>query len=65
MKNNNLNLTQYQKEVLIGLMLSDGHISKRSLSNNTMFMVTFSKKFETFALHVKNIFNLFIGFFFL
>lgn len=46
-------------------MLSDGNISKRSLSNNTMFMVTFSKKFETFALHVKNIFNLFIGFFFL
>jgi LAGLIDADG DNA endonuclease family protein len=59
--NNNLyNLTHYQIQVLIGLMLSDGHISKRGNSKNSYFTIAFSIKFKEFALLIKNIFILFI-----
>ena len=54
-------MTQYQIEVLIRLMLSDGLISKIGNSLNTYFTITCSIKFKEFAYFIKSIFDSFLS----
>jgi hypothetical protein len=49
MKNNNI-LPQNLNDILIGLMLGDGHIYKSSITSNSRFEISFGKDREFFAI---------------
>jgi len=49
MKNNNI-LSQNLHNILIGLMLGDGHIYKSSPTSNSRFEISFGKDREFFAI---------------
>lgn len=56
MKNNNI-LPQNLHNILIGLMLGDGHIYKSSPTSNSRFEISFGKDREIFAIWVSDLFE--------
>lgn len=51
--NNNVSLTQEQKDIIIGLMLGDGHLERRKLNHNTRLRIdhTYPKQ-ENYVKHL-------------
>jgi hypothetical protein len=56
MKNNNI-LPQNLNDILIGLMLGDGHLYKSSSTSNSRFEISFGKDREFFAIWVSDLFE--------
>lgn len=56
MKNNNI-LPQNLHDILIGIMLGDGHIYKSSPTSNSRFEISFGKDRENFAIWISDLFE--------